>query len=68
MLNHLFIFSVKLAEVILGAHYIKEKENTQVRMNSSEFIIHKWWCSMLIINDIALVKLPMPAPLNGNNF
>lgn len=52
-------------EVILGAHHIQEFENSQVRMNTTEFIVHEEWNSQLVRNDIALVKLPETVHFNG---
>ncbi|KAG5886288.1 hypothetical protein JTB14_001507 [Gonioctena quinquepunctata] len=45
-------------EVILGAHNVTAEEDTQVRLVSTEFIIHEGWNKSLLVNDIALVKLP----------
>ncbi|GLV34375.1 uncharacterized protein CBL_00302 [Carabus blaptoides fortunei] len=53
-------------EVILGGHRIKEYENTQVRMNCTEFIVHEDWSPTWMRNDIALIKLPELVQLNDN--
>lgn len=57
--------SIQSAEVILGAHNIREEEPGQVRMVSSNFIVHEGYASG-IDNDIGLIRLPESAPLNGN--
>ncbi|XP_056641904.1 brachyurin-like isoform X1 [Diorhabda sublineata] len=45
--------------LIFGAHNITTVENTQVRLVSTEFIIHSEWDSdNFNKNDIALIKLP----------
>ncbi|XP_017775144.1 PREDICTED: transmembrane protease serine 9-like [Nicrophorus vespilloides] len=51
-------------EVVLGAHEITKEESTQVRIISKEFTVHEGWDFDSIQNDIALVKLSKPAPLN----
>lgn len=43
--------------VVLGAHYIREEEPTQVRLQSSGIVIHPEWSRLLLRNDIALVRL-----------
>ncbi|KAF7267629.1 chymotrypsin-like isoform X2 [Rhynchophorus ferrugineus] len=45
-------------EVILGAHNISEVEETQVRLNSSTFVIHEEYDPDTHLNDIAIVVLP----------
>ncbi|KAG8235701.1 hypothetical protein J437_LFUL014045 [Ladona fulva] len=50
--------SVRSFQVILGAHKVKEDEPSQLRMTSAEAIVHEKYSSLLIHNDIALVKLP----------
>lgn len=47
-------------DLIFGAHAIEEKEDTQIRQTSTEFIIHSGWDEGELVNDIALVKLPTP--------
>lgn len=44
--------------LIIGAHDITQQEPTQIRVTSTNFIIHKGWDAKALINDIALVKLP----------
>jgi len=51
--------------VTLGAHAIKQNETTQQTINSTKFIIHPNWDSFFVENDVALIKLPNPATLNG---
>lgn len=55
-------------EVILGGHRIKEYENSQIRINSTEFIVHEDWDPTWVRNDIALIKLPELVQLNGKIF
>ncbi|XP_066996392.2 brachyurin [Anabrus simplex] len=54
------------AEVILGAHNVREEESTQVRLTSTEITIHPEWNSLLLQNDLALIKLPQSVQLNEN--
>lgn len=51
-------------EVILGAHNIKRNESTQVHIESTRFIIHESYNRDSFENDIALIRLETPAPLN----
>lgn len=52
--------------MILGAHRMDEVEDTQVRMVSTDFVVHEGWSMNTLKNDIALVKLPREVELNGN--
>ncbi|XP_018566991.1 serine protease persephone [Anoplophora glabripennis] len=54
------------AEVILGAHNIDEEEDTQVVINSSEFVIHPNYTDDSNLHDIALIQLPTSVTLNEN--
>jgi len=45
-------------EVILGAHYILQNEDTQLRNITTEKVVHQGWNSLTLANDIALLKLP----------
>lgn len=45
-------------EVILGAHYVLQEEDTQVRITTTEKHVHPDWESTTLQNDIALLKLP----------
>ena len=55
-----------VVEIIAGAHNIsREEEDGQVRMLTSNFIVHEDWDSFLRANDIALVKTPSPLVFNG---
>lgn len=49
----------------MGAHKVKEKEESQVRVVSEKFIIHEDWNSSTLRNDIALIKLPSTMTMNG---
>ncbi|XP_065169021.1 brachyurin-like [Atheta coriaria] len=53
-------------EVVLGAHKIKEEEDTQIRVVTTEFLHHEDWSRFTLTNDIALVKLPEPVEFNDN--
>lgn len=52
--------------VILGAHNIRQSEPSQVQISAESFYIHEAYDNRTAINDIAVVKLSEPAPLNGN--
>lgn len=58
-------FRADSVEVILGAHNISNVEETQVRLNSSTFIIHNEYNPETHLNDIAIVKLPVKVNLTG---
>jgi len=45
-------------EVILGAHYILQNEDTQLRIITTEKFVHPDWNSLTLANDSALLKLP----------
>ena len=45
-------------DVILGAHYVLQNEDTQVRIRTTEKHVHPGWQSTTTENDIALLKLP----------
>ena len=45
-------------EVVLGAHQIRENEDTQVRKLSKEFATHEDWDPNRITNDICWVHIP----------
>ena len=54
--------------MILGAHKIREREETQQRFTvkkSDGVVVHPGWDAEKTENDIALVPLPQPAQLNG---
>jgi len=52
--------------VVMGAHNIRENEDTQVTVTSTDFFVHESWSSFLLVNDIALIKLPSAVSLNDN--
>jgi len=52
-------------EVVLGAHQIRENEDTQVRKLSKEFATHEDWNPNRITNDICWVHIPT-VELNEN--
>ncbi|KRT82698.1 Trypsin [Oryctes borbonicus] len=52
-------------QVILGAHRVQDMfESTQVRMFTTRFTRHPGWNSANLLNDIAIIELPEPAPLS----
>ncbi|KAJ8967698.1 hypothetical protein NQ314_002681 [Rhamnusium bicolor] len=51
-------------EVVLGAHNITSDETTQIRISGESVIIHENFSYRDYQNDIALIKLSEPAPLN----
>lgn len=57
---------VKSFEVILGAHKVRENEASQVRLTSTTAVVHEKYSSLLIHDDIALVKLPKKVEFNEN--
>lgn len=52
---------------MLGAHNIRQQEPSQVRISVESFRVHEGYDSQRIANDIAVLKLSEPAPLNGMN-
>ncbi|KAG5894637.1 hypothetical protein JTB14_012559 [Gonioctena quinquepunctata] len=52
-------------DIILGAHNVTANENSQVRLKSAKIIIHENFSYTSYQNDIALIKLASPAPLNN---
>lgn len=69
MLIKIYIFynhRVKKIEVVLGAHNVNNvKESTQIRMNTSIIIPHENWFPTMLLNDIAVVKLPKKVAFNS---
>ena len=51
--------------VILGAHNLSQSESTQQRITSTVFRIHPNWNPTNLQNDVALIRLPYAATLNG---
>ncbi|XP_076042404.1 brachyurin-like isoform X2 [Oratosquilla oratoria] len=51
-------------EITLGAHNLQAFEPSQVTMTSYNFFEHENWISFLLMNDIALVKLPQKVTFN----
>ena len=49
----------------MGAHNVREEEDTQVSVVSRSFFTHENWNSWLLSNDIALIQLPAPVEFNG---
>jgi len=53
-------------EVVMGAHNIRENEDTQVTMTSTDFTVHENYGPFLIHNDIAVIHLPSPVTFDAN--
>lgn len=53
--------------MLLGAHNIRQEEPSQVQISVESAYVHENYDSQRIINDIAVLKLSDPAPLNGNS-
>ncbi|XP_063599851.1 chymotrypsin BI-like [Penaeus indicus] len=53
-----------VVEVVMGAHNIRQFEPSQISMTSYNFFTHENWNSWLLVNDIALIKLPAPVTFN----
>lgn len=54
-------------DLMFGAHNVRlnsTDEPTRVEMRSTEYTIHPNWGSVLIRNDVALIKLPQPIAFN----
>ncbi|KAM3824402.1 chymotrypsin-C [Vipera latastei] len=54
------ISSKRIYRVLLGKHNLKEAEAGEVAVAVEKAIVHEKWNSLLIINDIALLKLAEP--------
>nr|XP_027212625.1 chymotrypsin BI-like [Penaeus vannamei] len=52
-------------DVVMGAHNIRENEDTQVTMTSTDFFTHENWNSFLLTNDLALIRLPNAVEFTG---
>ncbi|KAL7643263.1 UNVERIFIED_CONTAM: hypothetical protein RMT77_006554 [Armadillidium vulgare] len=52
------LYESKSAQVVLGAHNIREAEVTQVSITSTDLIVHEDYSPTLVHNDIALIHLP----------
>ncbi|CAG9855669.1 unnamed protein product [Phyllotreta striolata] len=52
-------------DIILGAHNVSSNESTQVRRKPSKITINKNFNYTSLQNDIALIKLNQPAPINA---
>merc|ERR1712212_717043 len=50
--------------VVMGAHNIRQNEDSQVSMMSTDFFTHENWNSFLLSNDLALIKLPNAVEMN----
>lgn len=61
----MLVYSALSTRVLLGAHNIRESEATQVEIVAASAYIHEDYDSRQIVNDIAVLQLSEPAPLNG---
>lgn len=52
--------------VVMGAHNIREDEPTQVSVTSFDFKIHEDYDPYMIVNDLAVIKLPEPVTFDDN--
>uniref|UniRef100_A0A8C3UXF4 Peptidase S1 domain-containing protein n=1 Tax=Catharus ustulatus TaxID=91951 RepID=A0A8C3UXF4_CATUS len=52
--------------VILGAHNIRDEEESQQRISVRDWVIHPDYCPVTLHNDIALLKLKKKAKINEN--
>jgi len=59
------ICSAGFVDVVMGAHNIRENEDTQVTMTSTDFFTHENWNSFLLTNDLALIRLPNAVEFTG---
>lgn len=50
--------------VELGAHLIREDEDSKIRLTVTDKRVHPGWDSSQILNDVALLKLPTKVPLS----
>ncbi|XP_042884363.1 chymotrypsin BII-like [Penaeus japonicus] len=62
--EYIEIVGAGFVEVVLGAHYIRHNEPSQVSLTSTDFFTHEHWNSHRLTNDIALIKLPSPVQFN----
>nr|UXX33475.1 serine protease-like protein [Holotrichia oblita] len=53
-------------EIRLGAHRIKEEENTQIRLKAIKYIQHAGWNKKTLQNDIGIIELAEEVALNEN--
>lgn len=51
--------------MLLGAHNIRQEEASQVSISVESFYAHEGYDSVQIVNDIAVLRLSDPAPING---
>lgn len=52
----------------MGAHNIREIEDTQVSMISTDYIVHEAWDSSTLANDISVIRLPRPVDFDGQYY
>uniref|UniRef100_V5G331 Chymotrypsin BI n=1 Tax=Anoplophora glabripennis TaxID=217634 RepID=V5G331_ANOGL len=58
--------SASFVELIFGAHNVQVRENTQVRVTSTNIINHPQYIASNLRNDVSLVRIPSPITLNNN--
>lgn len=63
--NTQFDFSSISSRALLGAHNIRQQEASQVSISVESFYAHEGYDDVQIVNDIAVLRLSDPAPLNG---
>lgn len=56
---------VSSVDVTLGAHNLKQAESTQQKMTATDIRLHPNYDFITGQNDVALIKLPTAAKLNG---
>jgi trypsin len=52
-------------EIVLGAHRIRDNEDTQVKVNSSQVVVHPDWDRLTLQNDLAILRISPAVELNG---
>jgi len=52
-------------DVMAGAHNIRDDENDRVEITSYNGWTHPGWNPQIIENDLALIELPEPVPMNN---
>ncbi|XP_049824079.1 brachyurin-like [Aethina tumida] len=58
------VFGIPSATVVLGAHNIRQEEDSQIKIMSTNFTVHEDWDRQTLRNDIALIHLPEDVPLS----
>lgn len=58
---------IDYADIILGAHYLQQIDETEVRRQSKDFIIHEEFNEEKAENNIALIRIEKDIPITGND-